>query len=45
MGGGKGDKTKIACLGAGYVGGPTMAMIARKAPHIEVVVLDIKMLE
>ena len=41
MGGGKGDKTKIACLGAGYVGGPTMAMIARKAPHIEVVVLDI----
>jgi len=32
---------KIACIGAGYVGGPTMAMIALKCPHIEVVVLDI----
>jgi UDPglucose 6-dehydrogenase len=32
---------KIACIGAGYVGGPTMAMIAKKCPHIEVVVLDI----
>lgn len=32
---------KIACIGAGYVGGPTMAMIARKCPHIEVVVLDL----
>jgi UDPglucose 6-dehydrogenase len=25
---------KICCIGAGYVGGPTMAMIARKAPKI-----------
>ena len=32
---------KIACVGAGYVGGPTMAMIASKCPNIEVVVLDI----
>lgn len=32
---------KIACIGAGYVGGPTMAMIAKKCPQIEVVVLDI----
>jgi UDPglucose 6-dehydrogenase len=24
---------KICCIGAGYVGGPTMAMIALKAPH------------
>jgi len=32
---------KIACIGAGYVGGPTMAMIALKCPHIEVVVLDL----
>jgi len=32
---------KIACIGAGYVGGPTMAMIAYKCPDIEVVVLDI----
>jgi UDPglucose 6-dehydrogenase len=32
---------KIACIGAGYVGGPTMAMIALKCPEIEVVVLDI----
>ena len=27
---------KICCIGAGYVGGPTMAMIALKCPHIEV---------
>jgi UDPglucose 6-dehydrogenase len=31
---------KICCIGAGYVGGPTMAMIARKAPKIEVRVVD-----
>ncbi|KAA8499567.1 UDP-glucose 6-dehydrogenase 4 [Porphyridium purpureum] len=32
---------KIACIGAGYVGGPTMAMIAYKCPDIRVTVLDI----
>jgi len=32
---------KICCIGAGYVGGPTMAMIALKCPHISVTVLDI----
>mmetsp|Transcript_21091 Transcript_21091/g.29198 ORF Transcript_21091/g.29198 Transcript_21091/m.29198 type:complete len:475 (-) Transcript_21091:16-1440(-) len=32
---------KIVCIGAGYVGGPTMAMIALKCPMIEVVVVDI----
>eukprot|EP00889_Picochlorum_renovo_P007421 jgi/Picre1/34451/NNA_001919.t1 len=32
---------KIACIGAGYVDGPTMAVIALKCPEIEVVVLDI----
>lgn len=32
---------KIVCLGAGYVGGPTMAMIAAKCPSIKVTVLDI----
>ena len=31
---------KITCLGAGYVGGPTMAMIAAKCPDIEVTVVD-----
>jgi UDPglucose 6-dehydrogenase len=31
---------KICCLGAGYVGGPTMAMIAAKCPDIEVNVVD-----
>ena len=31
----------ICCLGAGYVGGPTMAVIADKCPQIKVVVLDI----
>lgn len=32
---------KICCIGAGYVGGPTMAMIAKQCPHIEVRVVDI----
>lgn len=32
--------TNICCLGAGYVGGPTMAMIAAKCPHIDVTVCD-----
>ena len=32
---------KICCIGAGYVGGPTMAVIADKCPHLEVTVLDI----
>lgn len=30
----------ICCLGAGYVGGPTMAMIASKCPDIRVTVTD-----
>ena len=30
----------ICCLGAGYVGGPTMAMIAAKCPDIQVTVCD-----
>ena len=31
----------ICCIGAGYVGGPTMAVIALKCPHINVNVVDI----
>ncbi len=31
----------ICCLGAGYVGGPTMAVIADKCPNLNVTVLDI----
>ena len=31
----------ICCIGAGYVGGPTMAVIALKCPDIEVTVVDI----
>lgn len=30
----------ICCIGAGYVGGPTMAMIALKAPDVRVTVVD-----
>jgi len=30
----------ICCIGAGYVGGPTMAVIADRCPHIEVTVVD-----
>jgi UDPglucose 6-dehydrogenase len=33
--------TKICCIGAGYVGGPTMSVIANKCPHIQVTVVDI----
>ncbi|WP_099370289.1 nucleotide sugar dehydrogenase [Sphingobacterium sp. 1.A.5] len=32
---------KIACIGAGYVGGPTMSVIAQKNPHIQVTVVDL----
>jgi UDPglucose 6-dehydrogenase len=32
---------RILCIGAGYVGGPTMAMIAFKCPHCRVTVVDI----
>ena len=31
----------ICCIGAGYVGGPTMAMIAKKCSDINVTVVDI----
>src|SRR6056297_2986508 len=31
----------ICCIGAGYVGGPTMAVIAQQCPEIEVNVVDI----
>ena len=33
--------TSICCIGAGYVGGPTMSVIAQKCPHIKVTVVDI----
>ena len=31
----------ICCIGAGYVGGPTMAVLADRCPHIKVSVVDI----
>jgi UDPglucose 6-dehydrogenase len=34
-------KKRILCIGAGYVGGPTMAMIAYKCPQHKVTVVDI----
>ena len=30
----------ITCIGAGYVGGPTMSVIADRCPHIRVTVVD-----
>jgi UDPglucose 6-dehydrogenase len=33
--------TNILCIGAGYVGGPTMAMIAYKCPQYKVTVVDV----
>ncbi len=34
-------KKKILCIGAGYVGGPSMAMIAHKCPDYRITVVDI----
>jgi UDPglucose 6-dehydrogenase len=31
---------KICCIGAGYVGGPTMAVIANKCANVEITVVD-----
>ena len=31
----------ICCIGAGYVGGPTMSVIAQKCPEIDVTVVDL----
>ena len=31
----------ICCIGAGYVGGPTMAVLADKCPHLNVEVVDL----
>lgn len=33
--------TNICCIGAGYVGGPTMAVIAKNNPNIKVTIVDI----
>ena len=30
----------ICCIGAGYVGGPTMAVIAEMSPNINVTLVD-----
>ena len=35
------DIKNICCIGAGYVGGPTMAVIAKKCPNIMVNVVDV----
>lgn len=32
---------KITCIGAGYVGGPTMSVIAQKNPSVQVTVVDL----
>lgn len=32
---------KVTCFGAGYVGGPTMAMMALKCPDISFIVYDL----
>ena len=31
----------ICCIGAGYVGGPTMAVIADRCPDIQINIVDI----
>lgn len=32
--------TKICCIGAGYVGGPTCSVMAYKCPNIRITVVD-----
>ena len=34
-------KKNILCIGAGYVGGPTMTVIANKCPNYKITVVDI----
>ncbi len=34
-------KEHVLCIGAGYVGGPTMAVIAAKCPDLKVTVVDV----
>jgi UDPglucose 6-dehydrogenase len=36
-----GNIKNICCIGAGYVGGPTMAVIAHKCPEINVTIVDL----
>jgi len=33
--------TNVLCIGAGYVGGPTMAVIAKNCPQHRIVTVDI----
>ena len=35
------DIRNICCIGAGYVGGPSMAVIAQKCKNIRVDIVDI----
>ncbi len=37
----KSFEKQVTCIGAGYVGGPTMAVIAAKCPDVKVTVVDI----
>ena len=32
--------TNVLCIGAGYVGGPTMAVIADRCPNVRVTVTE-----
>jgi UDPglucose 6-dehydrogenase len=34
-------RKNILCIGAGYVGGPTMAVIAKHCPEYQITVVDI----
>ena len=36
------DGLKICCIGAGYVGGPTMTIIAEHCPQVRVCVVDVR---
>lgn len=38
---GENQVSKICCVGAGYVGGPTMSVIASKCPEIRIDIVDV----
>tara|TARA_B100000886_G_scaffold340510_1_gene310648 strand:- start:3753 stop:5195 length:1443 start_codon:yes stop_codon:yes gene_type:complete len=33
--------TNICCIGAGYVGGPSMSVLAEKCPNLQIIVVDV----
>ena len=39
------NKRKVTIIGAGFVGGPTMAVLSKYCPEIEITLVDINALK